>query len=174
MRIYEREIEIFDLAGELLRRHAKKRAQGQLRAAGGRSHLQPLACSAHLRANVHKIGPHCACLAREIFAHLGRSAQKAICALCNLARHHRIEEIEQACERVLALPEPSYQALKRILAAQAAAKEASAAADTGTLQQQGEHIRQIDEYQRFFDQHAGQLSLLPDAPVQPPPQEPTR
>ena len=75
---------------------------------------------------------------------------------------------------MLALPAPSYQALKRILAAQATAKEASAAADTATLQQQGEHIRAIDEYQRFFDQHAGQLSLLPDVPVQPQPQEPTR
>ena len=35
-------------------------------------------------------------------------------------------------------------------------------------------VGHIDEYQRFFDQHAGQLSLLPDPPVQPQPQESTR
>ena len=174
VRIYEREIEIFDLAGDLLRRHEKSERKGTYVLLAEDRIFNPSRETAHLLAKVHKIGPNCARLAREIFAHLGRSAQKAICALCNLARHHRIEEIEQACERVLALPEPSYQALKRILAAQAAAKEASAAADTGTLQQQGERIRQIDQYQRFFDQHAGQLSLLPDAPVHAPRREPTR
>ena len=174
VRIYEREIEIFDLAGELLRRHEKSERKGSYVLLAEDRIFNPSRETAHLLAKVHKIGPNCVRLAREIFTHLGRPGQKAIYALSNLARHHSVAEIEQACERVLALPEPSYQALKRILAAQAAAKKASAAADTATLQQQGEHIRAIDEYQRFFDQHAGQLSLLPDPPVQPQPQESTR
>jgi hypothetical protein len=130
--------------------------------------------TACLIAKVHKIGPHCAQLAREIFAHLGRPGQKAIYGLANLAREHSVADIERACEQVLRLSRPSYQALKRILAAHAEAKEASAAADKATLRQEGEHIRQIEEYQRFFDQHAGQLSPLPDAATDHPPLEPTR
>jgi len=131
--------------------------------------------TARLIGKVHKIGPHCAQLAREIFAHLGRPGQKAIYGLANLVRHHSVTDIETACERVLRLSRPSYQALKRILTAHAEAKEASAAADKKTLRQEGEHIRQIEEYQRFFDQHAGQLSLLPaDTAPNPSPQEPTR
>ena len=123
---------------------------------------------------MHKIGPHCAQLAREIFSRLGRPGQKAIYALSNLARHHDVADIEKACEKVLSLPQPSYQALKRILALSAAAKEAGAAADKEKLRQEGEHIRQVEDYQRFFDQHTGQLSLLPPDPSVPQPQEPPR
>jgi hypothetical protein len=131
--------------------------------------------TAHLIAKVHKIGPHCAQLAREIFARLGRPGQKAIYGLANLARNHSVADIERACEQVLRLSKPSYQALKRILSVSAEAKEASASADKKTLRQEGEHIRQIEEYQRFFDQHADQLSLLSTDPTaSPPPQEPTR
>jgi hypothetical protein len=44
-----------------------------------------------------------------------------------------------------------YQALKRILKHYAA--QASAAADKPPLQQHGEHIRQISEYQAFWDEY---------------------
>ena len=43
VRIYEREIEILDANGTVLRRHRQVRAQRAIRAARGRSHLQPLA-----------------------------------------------------------------------------------------------------------------------------------
>ncbi|HTU60242.1 MAG TPA: hypothetical protein VMF89_17450, partial [Polyangiales bacterium] len=115
------------------------------------------------------IGPHAAQLAREIFAHLGRPGQKAIYGLTNLPRHHSREDIERACERVLQLSYPSYQALKRILAATAAAKEARAAADKMTLRQHGPHIRAIQEYQGFFDQHASQQPLPLDPSTNPQP-----
>jgi hypothetical protein len=119
---------------------------------------------------VRKIGPHCTQLAREIFARLGRPGQKAIYGLANLPRRHSRDAIERACERALQLSQPSYQAVKRILAAGAAAQESRAAADRDTLQQHGPHIRAIEEYQRFFDQHATQMSLLsPSDPSTPQP-----
>lgn len=176
VRIYEREVEIFAPEGQLLRRHDKSERKGAYVLPEEDRIFNPSRETARLIGKVHKIGPHCAQLAREIFAHLGRPGQKAIYGLANLVRHHSITDIETACERVLRLSRPSYQALKRILAAHAEAKEASAAADKKALRQEGEHIRQIEEYQRFFDQHAGQLSLLPadTAPPSPSPQEPTR
>ncbi len=175
VRIYEREIEIFALDGELLRRHDKSDRKGTYVLAAEDRIFNPSRETAHLIAKVHKIGPHCAQLAREIFARLGRPGQKAIYGLANLARNHSVADIERACEQVLRLSKPSYQALKRILSVSAEAKEASASADKKTLRQEGEHIRQIEEYQRFFDQHADQLSLLSTDPTaSPPPQEPTR
>jgi transposase len=174
VRIYERDIEIFGPDGELLRRHEKSDRKGTYVLLEEDRIFNPSRETARLIAKVHKIGPHCAQLAREIFAHLGRPGQKAIYALANLARKHSVADIESACEQVLKLSRPSYQALKRVLAAHAEGKEASAVADKATLCQEGEHIRQIGEYQRFFDQHAGQLSLLPDTAIDHPPQEPTR
>ena len=174
VRIYEREIGIFDPAGQLLRRHDKSDRKGTYVLPEEDRIFNPSRETARLIAKVHKIGPHCTQLAREIFSRLGRPGQKGIYGLANLPRHHSLADIESACERVLQLSQPSYQALKRILAAHAEAKEASATADKMTLRQEGEHIRQVQEYQRFFDQHSGQLSLLPDPAPNHPPQEPTR
>jgi len=42
--------------------------------------------------------------------------------------------------------------LKRILERGSAAKAARAAADQDRLQQHGDHIRALEEYQRFFDE----------------------
>src|SRR6202008_4734905 len=109
--------------------------------------------TARLLGKAMKIGPHSSQLAHEIFAHLGRPGQKAIYGLTNLPRRHDREDIERACEQVLKLSQPSYQALKRILERQVAAKEASAAADKLRLQQHGEHIRAIGEYQSFWDEY---------------------
>ena len=78
---------------------------------------------------------------------------RSIYGLANLTRHHKREDIERACERVLTLSQPSYQALKRVLAHQAAAGEASAAADQATLRQHGESIRGIREYQAFWEEY---------------------
>ena len=52
---------------------------------------------------------------------------------------------------MLLLSQPSYQALKRILKHYAA--QASAAADKPPLRQHGEHIREIGEYQAFWDEY---------------------
>jgi len=163
VRIYDREVEILDAQGELLRRHAKSTRKGEYVLPEADRIFNPSRETARLIGKVSKIGPHCAQLAREIFARLGRPGQKAIYGLANLARHHRREDIERACEQVLRLSQPSFQALKRILAAHAAAKEARAAADQASLQQQGEHIRAIEEYQSFFEQQCAQLALLPAA-----------
>jgi transposase len=153
VRIYERQIEIFDEQGQLLRRHEKSRQKGHVELPPEDRIFNPSRETARLIGNVAKIGPHCAQLAREIFARLGRPGQKAIYGLANLTRHHKREDIERACERVLTLSQPSYQALKRILEHQAATGKASGAADQPTLRQQGESIREIADYQAFWEEY---------------------
>jgi transposase len=149
VRIYEREIEILDARGALLRRHEKKTERGRYELPTEDRLFNPSRETVRLLAKAVKIGPNTAKLAREIFARLGRPGQKAIYGLTNLARHHTCEDIERACARVLKLSQPSYQALKRILTVIAAEREVAVLA----LEQHGDHIRAIEEYQRFFDQH---------------------
>jgi transposase len=172
VRIYEREVEILDAHGRLLRRHEKKTARGRYELPPEDRLFNPSRETARLLGKAMKIGPHSAQLAHEIFAHLGRPGQKAIYGLTNLPRHHGREDIERACEQVLKLSQPSYQALKRILERSTAAREARAAADYSRLQQHGDHIRALDEYQRFFDQQTADITD-PETP-NPLPQESTR
>ncbi len=172
VRIYEREIEILDQQGQPLRRHEKSADKGEFVMAKEDRIFNPSRETARLIAKATKIGPHCMQLAREIFARLGRPGQKAIYGLANLARHHKREDIERACEKVLTLSQPSYQALKRILEHTTAAQKASAAANEPVLQQQGEHIRGIQEYQAFWNeycQHATPPSHTDDPSTTPNP-----
>jgi transposase len=146
VRIYECDIEILDECGQVLRRHAKSTRKGTFVLDEGDRIFNPSRETARLIGKIAKIGPCAAQLAREIFARLGRPGEKAIYGLANLARHHKRDDIERACEKVLALSQPSYQALKRILERQTAAVAAPS-----SLQQSGELIRAIEEYQAFFD-----------------------
>jgi transposase len=148
VRIYEHDIEILDECGQVLRRHEKSARKGAFVMAEDDRIFNPSRETARLIGKVAKIGPHAAQLAREIFARLGRPGEKAIYGLANLARRYKREDIERACEKVLALAQPSYQALKRILERQAAAANET---EKPSLQQGGELIRSIDEYHAFFE-----------------------
>lgn len=153
VRIYEREIELLDERGQVLRRHGKAARKGSFVIPEADRIFNPSRETARLIGKVQKIGPHAKQLAQEIFARLGRPGQKALYGLSNLTRKYPREKIESACERVLTLSTPTYQALKRILTRAAAAQEAAAAAGQPALQQSGDAIRPIDEYRAFFEQH---------------------
>jgi transposase len=156
VRIYDHDIEILDAAGTVLRRHPRSAKPGHFELPDADRIFNPSRQTARILGKVSKLGPHSAQLAREIFARLGRPGSKAIYGMSNLPRHYAREDIEQACERVLTLTRPSYQALKRVLEERAAQQAARAAADKPTLQQSGSHIRGIEEYRNFFEQHTGQ------------------
>ena len=78
VRIYEHEIEILDNEGQVLRRHEKAARKGEYKLPEEDRIFNPSRQTAQLIHKVSKIGPHCAQLAREIFARLGRPGQKAI------------------------------------------------------------------------------------------------
>jgi hypothetical protein len=161
VRIYERETEILDEHGQVLRRHDKSTRKGHFALPEEDRLFNPSRETARLIGKVAKIGPHCAQLAREIFARLGRPGQHAIYGLSNLTRRHKREDIESACERVLTLSKPSYQALKRILERHAVQAVASAAAGRPSLQQSAAGIRAIEEYQAFWEEYSRQRCADP-------------
>jgi hypothetical protein len=157
VRIYEREIELLDEQGAVLRRHAKAARQGEFVLPEADRLFNPSRETARLIGKVAKIGPASEQLAREIFVRLGRPGQRAIYGLANLPRRHSREEIEAASAKVLTLATPSYQALKRILERRSA--DALDARPAPALLQSGDAIRAIDEYQAFFEQHSQSAPL---------------
>ena len=161
VRGFEHDIEIFELAGTLLRRHPRSLKPGHFEMKDADRIYNPSRESAKLLHKARQIGPHSGTLAGEIFARLGRPGQKAIYGMANLPRRYTREAIEKACEKVLTLSTPTYQALKRVLEHTCAQEEARAAADPVTLQQSGAHIRALEEYHAFFERHATQPTLDP-------------
>src|SRR6185312_8287396 len=146
VRVYEHEIEILDERGNVLRRHPKSTRKGHIELPEQDRLFNPSRQTALLIGKVTKIGPQCAQLAREIFARLGRPGQHAIYGLANLIRHHKREAIERACEKVLTLSRPSYQAVKRILERHAAEQARAAAGEPSPQQAGGPEIRSIEDY----------------------------
>jgi transposase len=151
VRIFDNEIQILNEQGELLRRHEKSARKGEYKLSEEDRIFNPSRETARLIGKVAKIGPHSAQLAREIFARLGRPGEKAIYGVANLTRRYPRADIEHACEQVLSLSRPSYQALKRIL--ERTVNRAATVAAAASLQQSGSHIRSIEEYQAFWDFH---------------------
>lgn len=152
VRIFERDIEILDATGTVLRRHEKSTRKGSFAIEHADRIFNPSRESARVLAKAERIGPHTAALARELFARLGRSGQRAIHGLANLARHYPCADIEAVCARLLDAQCFSYAALKRALERRTAAALATAKAPE--LTQTGVHIRALTEYQSFWDTHA--------------------
>lgn len=148
VRIFEREIEILDAAGTLLRRHDKSPRKGAFVIKGSDRLFNPSRETVRLLARVHKIGPHTAALAQEIFARMGRPGQRAIYGLANLPRKYRRADIETVCERLHAAQCVSYATVRRALERQ------SPAVPELPLTQSGPDIRALTEYQSFWETHS--------------------
>lgn len=152
VRIFERDIEILDATGQVLRRHPKSERKGSFAIEQADRIFNPSRESARLLAKAERIGPHTAAQAREMFARLGRPGQRAIYGLANLARHYPCADIEAVCARLIEAQCFSYAALKRALERKAAA--ALAQTQSAALTQSGPHIRALTEYQSFWETHS--------------------
>ena len=161
VRIYERDLEILDANGELLRRHEKSARKGAFVMQAADRIFNPSRESARVLAKVEKIGPCTAGLARELFTRLGRPGQRAIYGIASLLRSYARSDIEAASARLIAAQRYSYAALKRALERHASATPASAPA----LTQSGPQIRALAEYQSFWDTHTTHSQEDPDGDV---------
>jgi transposase len=151
VRIYEHEIEILDAVGRVLRRHEKAARKGAFVMAEADRLFNPSRETARLLERVMRIGPCTATLARELFARMGRPGQRAIYGLANLPRRYPRADIEAVCGRLLEAQCVSYAALKRALERKQAARPP---AQVPALAQSGPAIRDLTEYQSFWDRHS--------------------
>lgn len=156
VRLYEREIEILDGTGQLLRRHEKAPRKGTFTLGPSDRLFNPSRETARLLGKAHQIGPQTAAFAQALFARLGRPGQRALYGLTHLARTYPRSAIETVCDRLLAVECFSYAAVKRALARTQAAVPATPAP---ALTQSGPTIRAITEYQAFWDARSGTPTL---------------
>jgi hypothetical protein len=145
VRVYEREVEILDRAGEVLRRHAKSLRKGAFVMEGDDRTFNPSRETARLLARLEAIGPATAQAGRELFARLGRPGSRAIYGLANLVRKYPCADIEAVCARLMQAGSLSYAAVKRVLERQARP------AETVPLAQAHPAIRDLTEYQTLWE-----------------------
>jgi transposase len=145
VRLYEREIEILDAAGAVLRRHEKALRKGAFVIPDEDRVFNPSRDTARLLAKLDQVGPSTAQVGRELFARLGRPGHRAIYGLANLVRKHTRADIEAVCARLLKAGCATYGAIKRALERQA--KPAAAA----PLTQSHPAIRDLTEYQTLWE-----------------------
>jgi transposase len=148
VRIYTNDIEILDDRGTVLRCHSKATRKGQFCLRDEDRIFNPSRDTLRLFDRVQKIGPYSMKLAKEIFARRGRPGQRAIYGLVNLPRTYTRVDIEAVCQRLLESDCISYSALKKALERQAKTPPAP------RLTQSDPAIREIGEYQRFWEQNA--------------------
>ena len=151
VRIYDHEIEILDAAGQPMRRHRKSLRKGTFTLESGDRLFNPSRETVRLLSKAEQIGPHTAAFAQELFARNGRPGQRALYGLTNLARTYPRIEIEAVCARLLANDCLSYAAARRALEHRQLATGAAAAP---AFSQVGPDIRDITDYQAFWDTHS--------------------
>jgi hypothetical protein len=151
VRIYEHEIEILDLDGQVLRRHAKASRKGAFAIHDGDRLFNPSRETARLLVRAANIGPHTGAIAREFFARMGRPGQRAIYGLASLPRKYPRADIEQVCARMLQAQCISFAAIKRALERRRTAVTAELAP---TLIQSGPGIRPPADYQAFWEAYS--------------------
>ncbi|NQW03583.1 MAG: IS21 family transposase [Acidobacteria bacterium] len=163
VRIYDREIEILDTTGQVLRRHEKSACKGTFILESGDRLFNPSRETGRLLSKAERIGPQTAAFAQQLFARLGRPGQRALYGLTNLARTYTRDEIEAVCTRMLAGQCHSYSAVRRALER----IRALAAQPTPTRTQADPAIRDIGEYQTFWDTHSHSQEDRTNAHVDP-------
>lgn len=154
VRLYEREIEILDAAGQLLRRHEIAPRKGTFTMDETDRLFNPSRETARLLNKAARIGPHTAAFAQHLFARLGRPGQRALYGLTNLVRTYSCADIDAVCARLLAAECFTYAAVKRALER---TRAPDASPTLPMLTQSGPAIRAIAEYQDFWDTHSQTL-----------------
>ena len=158
VRIYPREVEIYDGFGRLLRRHERSERKGEFVLTEGDRVFNPSRETDRLLQKAGIIGPKTEELARTLFARLGRPGQRALYGLTSLSRRYTRAQIEAVCGRFLEAGCVSYRAVRYALERQAAAAPAVAP----VLTQEGPAIRAIAEYQSFWEEHSQTQPLEED------------
>ena len=151
VRVYDREIEVLDLHGQVLRRHEKALRKGSFTIEEGDRLFNPSRETVRLLSRTDAIGPSTAAFARELFARSGRPGQRALYGLASLTRTYPRTEVEAVCGRLLEARCFSYAAVKRALERRLEAASTTAAP---ALLQSGPVIRDLAEYQSFWETHS--------------------
>ena len=172
VRIYDDQIEILDpLRMEILRRHPKSGRSGSLMMLPADRIFNPSRETDRLLAQAERIGPNAFELCEKWFQEEGRSGQRRMYGLVNLARRHEARHIERAAEVAKRNGLRSSRALRRMVESLAAEAAQRKAGPPEALTQEHPLIRSGQDYAAFWDLHAARAEPVPE-PVGKKPADP--
>lgn len=162
VRIYEREIEIYEASThELLRRHSRARIPGAVVIEEKDRIFNPSRNTAYGLARAKEIGPRTLQLCESIFANEGRIGNKSIFAVISLAEKHGNSLVERASEIALGREKPQYREVKRVVVNLSIAAKDMQKTDNKELVQESALIRTGQEYGWFWKRHAASTGETP-------------
>ena len=153
VRVYEQEIEILDMTGEIVRRHNKATRKGAFVMNESDRIYNPSRQNALLLGKIDRIGANASALARTVFATQGRIGMKMINGLSTMARDQTCADIDDACRCVMASGRIHYSAIKQALKQRIEAR-ARAPTPPVDLLQTAPEIRPLSDYQTFWENHS--------------------
>ncbi len=146
VRVFDTDLQILTLDGEVLRRHNINPRKGSFTFDERDRIFNPSRETLRLLKQLAAVGPNAAAMGERLFREQGRPAQRSLYGLASLPRKYPREEIEDVIGAALASPNASSTSVRKVLEHRAATPKAKPA-----LKQAAAEIRDIREYQDFFD-----------------------
>lgn len=154
VRIYDRDIEIIDPTTlQIIRRHPKSARAGAFIMAEEDRIYNPSRQTVSLFNKAAMIGPETRKLCELVFATEGRSGQRRMQGIVNLARRYKGCHIEDACRMALEVNLLSYKSILRLVEHKAEKSEGDVD-DSNAIVQKHRLIRDSCDYGAFWNQHA--------------------
>lgn len=164
LRIYESEIEIYNPKTlEIIRRHRKSEQAGSFIMEEEDRIFNPSRNTEHLLKTALSIGPETRSLCQKLFDKFGRSGQRRMQGIINLARHYESKYIEQAAVLSVKNGLDNYKSFKKLVQIIKEKDKKPLESELDEVTQNHKLIRPMEDYAKFFKQHAcGAKSALED------------
>ena len=155
VRIYADEIEIIDPRSmEKIRTHQKSRRDGEVKMEPEDRIFNPSRQTDFLLRKAEGIGPNTRRLCALLFEEQGRSGQRRMQGIVNLARRYEACHIEQTANEAILMGLRSYKAFCRLVEIKKTKESQKSAEAASVVRQEHELIRPATDYGEFFDQYA--------------------
>lgn len=155
IRIYAEEIEIIDpRTMEKIRTHPKSRRAGEVNMAPEDRIFNPSRQTDYLFDKATKIGPNARRFCELLFEEQGRSGQRRMQGVVNMARRYEACHIEQAALEAIKSGVRSYKIFRRIVEIKQTQASPEKTPTAGEVHQEHTLIRPGSEYGEFFEHHA--------------------
>jgi len=163
VRIYAGEIEIIDPCSmEKIRTHQKSHRAGEVKMEPEDRIFNPSRQTDYLLRKAESIGPNTKRLCELLFDEQGRSGQRRMQGIVNLARRYEACHIEQTAHEAIEMGLRSYKAFCRLVDIKKTKESKESVLAAGVVRQEHELIRPATDYGEFFDQYAAKAESKQD------------
>jgi len=167
VRIYDGEIEIIDPKTlEIIRRHPKSSRAGSVHMEEKDRVFNPSRQTTYLLAKAEHIGPETKKLCESLFRQEGRSGQRRMYGIVNLARRYERGHIEEGAMMAVKAGLRSYRSIGKLVEKISERSKEGKGVDCSSLSQEHKLIRPPEDYALFWKEHAAQSEISSEESVE--------